>query len=675
VNNELTAVSVDPNSPAKGAGVSGSGVGELFYGNYIHDVHGGTPDHENHGFYIDGSGSYDIAYNWLKNIAGGNGINVYGSSGTDPDNIQFHHNVIDGVGKHGFNIADGATHDLNFYDNLVYNIANYCIRYNTDSLSGNGLKIWNNTFYNCGTVRDDFGYGAVVANTWGPLPATLSSIYNNIFVSATSGPDYLGGEDVGAVNSNLYYGTSDTTSYSSDSHAVVSNPLFTSTTPGSENFVPQAGSPAVNAGTALVSSLLQSTRDLSLDLIQPEGGVYGIGAYEQPGSPTPPPAATPSTFHPVDPVRLLDTRSNNGLTGKLAAGTPRTFQITGRGGASNVPVGATAVTANVTIVNSGAASSVYLGPAEVAHPSIATINFNKGDITAFGSTIAIDPVAGTMSVTYMAGSGTTDLVLDVTGYFSPGTGGDTFHALTPIRLLDTRIGNGIAKAKVTANVPITFKLWGRGVPTNATAVTGNLTVTGSNYGWAVYIGPNRLVKPTTSTINFVKGQTRANSLTVPLSSTGTLWATFLSHTGYKTDLVFDVTGYYTADLSGDSYVPTTPAPFLDTRPNPGIGLTGKFSANTPRTFLVQGIGDVPADATGVTGIVSVYNQTNSWAIFVGPTAVSKPTTSNLNFVKGNNCSNGVTVALSPTGTLSITYMGAAGNTANVEFVVTGYFVK
>jgi hypothetical protein len=199
-------------------------------------------------------------------------------------------------------------------------------------------------------------------------------------------------------------------------------------------------------------------------------------------------------------------------------------------------------------------------------------------------------------------------------------------------------------------------------------------VTDANDGWAVYIGPDKLVKPTTSTINFVKGQTRGNSLTVPLTSTGALWVTFMSHSGSRADVVFDVTGYYTADTSGYRYVPITPAPYLDTRPNPGVGLTGKFSANTPRTFGVRGIGDVPAYATGVTGIVSVYNQTNPWAVFVGPTAVSKPTTSNLNFVKGNNCSNGVTVVLSPTGTLSITYMGAAGNTTNVVFVVTGYFV-
>jgi hypothetical protein len=382
------------------------------------------------------------------------------------------------------------------------------------------------------------------------------------------------------------------------------------------------------------------------------------------------------TYHPVVPVRLLDTRYGNGLTGKLVAGTPRTFQITGRGGASNVPLGATAVTANVTVTNAGAASSVYLGPAQVAHPSTATINFNANDNTAYGSTIAIDTVAGTMSVTYMAASGTTDLIVDVTGYFSPGTGGDTFHAITPIRLLDTRTGNGVTKAKAKANVPITFKLWNRGVPTTAKAVTGNLTVVNSTRHGAVYIGPNPLTSPTTSTINFAKGQIRANSMTVPLSSTGTLSATFLAPNGYKIDLVFDVTGYYTADLSGDRWVPMTtwpPAAQLDTRT--GHGLTGKFVANVPRTFVVPDGITIPTYATGVTGIVSVYNQTGTFAIYVGPVATAKPTTSTLNFVVGNNCSNGVTVALGAGGSLAITYMGYGTNTTNVEFVVTGYFVK
>jgi hypothetical protein len=147
----------------------------------------------------------------------------------------------------------------------------------------------------------------------------------------------------------------------------------------------------------------------------------------------------------------------------------------------------------------------------------------------------------------------------------------------------------------------------------------------------------------------------------------------MSGSGNTTDLVFDVTGYYTADTTGASYVPLTPASLLDTRS--GIGLAGKLAANTPRTFTVRGHAGVPTIATGITGVVSVTGQTSSWALGVGPVAATKPTTSALNFLKGDVCSNGVTVALSSTGTLSLTYMSGAGNTTNVVLYVNGYFVK
>jgi hypothetical protein len=56
-------------------------------------------------------------------------------------------------------------------------------------------------------------------------------------------------------------------------------------------------------------------------------------------------------------------------------------------------------------------------------------------------------------------------------------------------------------------------------------------------------------------------------------------------------------------------------------------------------------------------------------------AAAAPTTSALNFVKGDTCSNGLTVALSATGTLSATYMASAGAITNVVIYVNGYFVK
>jgi hypothetical protein len=124
----------------------------------------------------------------------------------------------------------------------------------------------------------------------------------------------------------------------------------------------------------------------------------------------------------------------------------------------------------------------------------------------------------------------------------------SFVPITPVRLLDSRNGNGMpggTAARLRANTPFTFQITGRGgVPAYAKAVTGNLTVTDQTSAWAVYLGPNATASPTSSTINFVAGEVIANGVTVALSPTGTLSATYISTSGQTTNLVFDVTGYY-----------------------------------------------------------------------------------------------------------------------------------
>jgi len=378
-----------------------------------------------------------------------------------------------------------------------------------------------------------------------------------------------------------------------------------------------------------------------------------------------------ATYHPMTPpVRLLDTRVGNGLSGKFVANTPRTFQVAGR---DVIDAGATAITGNLTVAGESHSGAVYLGPDSLVKPSTSTLNFAKGDVTANGVTVALSST-GTLSATYLAAAGnTTDLVFDVTGFFTPDATGATYHRLTPARLLDTRVGNGLS-GKFSANVPRTFAVWLRGeVPDTATAITGNVTVTGSSIKGALYVGPDPIVKPSTSTINFKQGQNLANNVTVALSATGELSATFLAGSG-TTDLVFDVTGYYTNDLSGAKYVPMTPTRLLDTRY--ANGLSGKFRANTPRTVQITDRG-VPANAIAVSGNATIVNETHSGAVFVGPDYIAKPPTSTLNFVKGDVRANGLTVALGTDGvhgTLSAVYLAASGNAMDLVLDVTGYYL-
>jgi hypothetical protein len=145
----------------------------------------------------------------------------------------------------------------------------------------------------------------------------------------------------------------------------------------------------------------------------------------------------------------------------------------------------------------------------------------------------------------------------------------------------------------------------------------------------------------------------------------------MSTPGNTADLVFDVTGYYTADASGTVFVPITPARLLDTRV--GIGLGGRLLANTPATFNILGRGVVPAGAQAISGNVTVVAPTFSWAVFLGPDPTPSPGTSNINFGAGDVKGNGLTVVLSGTGSLSATYMSTAGNTTDLVLDVTGYY--
>ena len=374
-------------------------------------------------------------------------------------------------------------------------------------------------------------------------------------------------------------------------------------------------------------------------------------------------APQPSTYVPLTPSRVLDSRSGNGLSGPFTAGVPRTFQVGGVGG---VPATATAVTGNLTVTGQSAAGWAYLGPDPVASPTSSTLNFPVGDTRANGVTVALG-AGGTLSAT-LGSASSAHLVFDVTGYFVPDASGATYVPLTPSRVLDSRSGNGLS-GPFTAGVPRTFQVGGvGGVPATATAVTGNLTVTGqSAAGWA-YLGPDPVASPTSSTLNFPVGDTRANGVTVALGAGGTLSATLGSAS--SAHLVFDVTGYFVPDASGATYVPLTPSRVLDSRS--GNGLSGPFTAGVPRTFQVGGVGGVPATATAVTGNLTVTGQSAAGWAYLGPDPVASPTSSTLNFPVGDTRANGVTVALGAGGTLSAT-LGSASS-AHLVFDVTGYFV-
>jgi hypothetical protein len=405
-----------------------------------------------------------------------------------------------------------------------------------------------------------------------------------------------------------------------------------------------------------------------------------------------------STFVGLVPNRLLDTSTNVGVSARLAAGSAATFQVTNRvpgDGTRNVPGNATAVTGVLTVKGSSAAGWVAVTPEPNNAPTTSTINFPKGDARSTGVTVPLGS-GGKLSLTFGAVAGaTTDAIFDVTGYFVLGMGGATYVPLTPNRIADSRanVHVGITTGPLVAGTAKTFAVTGRtptvvatNVPASAVAVTGTLTVTGQTAAGFLTIGPDALASPSTASLYFPKLDNRATGLTLKLGAGGTLSVTFTSAVaGAVTDVIFDVTGYFTAGAAGATYVAVTPNRLVDSRPT-GSGHVNSGLASVLRPYAAQTFqvtGRVPADATlnvpagavAVTGSLTVAGQTAAGWLALTNSPNNHPTTSTLNFLKGDIRATGVTVQLSSSGgKLSVTYGAAAGTLTYVIFDVTGYFL-
>src|SRR5664280_3776862 len=82
-------------------------------------------------------------------------------------------------------------------------------------------------------------------------------------------------------------------------------------------------------------------------------------------------------------------------------------------------------------------------------------------------------------------------------------------------------------------------------------------------------------------------------------------------------VIFDVTGYFTADTSGAFYVPLTPARILDTRNGTG-GIFNPLSSHSAQSFAVGGQGRVSSSAIAVTGNLTVTGQTSNCLLYTSP---------------------------------------------------------
>jgi len=368
-------------------------------------------------------------------------------------------------------------------------------------------------------------------------------------------------------------------------------------------------------------------------------------------------SATALQFVAVTPCRVVDTRNTGG---PIPGGTSRNFLVPQEGGC-NIPTTAAAYSLNVTVVPPGPLGYLTIWPTGEDQPVVSTMNSLDGRVKA---NAAIVP-AGYQGAVSVFVSNTSDVVLDIDGYFAPVSNSTlAFYPLTPCRVADTRNPNGpLGGPYLSGGVPRDFPILQSNcmIPNSAQAYSFNFTAVPRNGNPLGYltVWPAGQSQPLVSTLNAPTGTVVANAAIVPAGTGGDI-DVFASN---DSDLVIDVNGYFAPTGQGAlSLYPVAPCRVLDTRNG-----NGQFSGKI--------VVDVVDSVCGPSNLAQAYvfNATVVPPAPLGyltlwPDGGTQPVVSTLNALDGAITSN---MAIVPTNNGSIDAF--ASNLTQLVLDISSYF--
>ena len=165
-------------------------------------------------------------------------------------------------------------------------------------------------------------------------------------------------------------------------------------------------------------------------------------------------------YVPISPVRVLDTRSDVGVA-TIEDATPALLTVTGNiattdGQQNVVPTGASSVVINVTAINPTSDGFVSLRPGDATGaPSVSTLNVTVGGTFPNGATITLPTTGGSAGQiqiwyeAYAATGGTTDLLIDVVGYYANHNHDDRYYTDTEV---DTALADKASASDLTSGL-------------------------------------------------------------------------------------------------------------------------------------------------------------------------------------------------------------------------------
>jgi YVTN family beta-propeller protein len=367
-------------------------------------------------------------------------------------------------------------------------------------------------------------------------------------------------------------------------------------------------------------------------------------------------------FKPLTPCRLIDTRAPGG-GGAIAGGTFRDFYLPQLGGCG-VPNNAVVYSLNVTVVPRGALGYLTIWPTAQDLPVVSTMNSLDRRVKANAALIP----AGYQGGVSVFVSNTSDVILDINGYFP--TQGETyeFYPLPPCRLVDTRgaagnLGGPRLEASSRRTFPLTEATTCIPPGSNAAAYSLNFTAIPNPSAqplhylevWPTGAEPQNPV----STLNNPTATTVANAAIVPAGTSGSITV----YVPDSTDLAIDINGYFGyPSASGLSLYPAAPCRLLDTR-------SSQPFSNKLVVGVVASPCAPPSNAAAYAFNATVIPYPSFHWLSLLPDGNTSPTVSTLNARDGYITSN---MAIVPTSNGKIDAW-TDGGTTNLILDMSGYF--
>ena len=402
-----------------------------------------------------------------------------------------------------------------------------------------------------------------------------------------------------------------------------------------------------------------------------------------------PSICTAQNFYSLVPCNVLNTAISGSQPLNSAEPRAVSFLYNGKCG---VPSTAQAVSFNVQVTGPTVPGFVAFYPADQKWTNTTNINFHANQTL---SNNAIQQVSsdGTASVAVLMGaaqSGTTNITIDVDGYFSAdlapsniypantAIGPLGYQGLANCRIVDSRqISNGQIFSGSSGSTQTQGNC---GIPTGAAVAALNVTgITAASKGTLFVTSPAAPGQDAVPHVSFDGyAATRANGMRLGMNVPSGIDTdiSFINATPSSAyvNYLLDTSGYF--DYSAPfGFFPIAGCRALDTRAQ---GSGGSLSAGVTRSVdLVTPCG-LPAGAVAAVANIVVLNNTNPGDLVVFPSGSPLPSTSLLNFPANDTVANNTIAnfgAGSGAGKISLDLQAVTSSaTADVIVDVYGYFL-